>query len=131
MSQLLLRSDPGIPGVRSMRPDVCQLTFLDLTDVTLVDEDTNSIKTRRQSVSKSCINEPTPLFSGIFLSFLPYQHPNTYHGTQWRYAKQKHESKLNMFKMFYLTTFEIFYLQIFRRAGKELKKYPFTDLIQS
>ena len=39
-------SDPGIPGVRSMGPGVSnKLTrpFVDLTDVTLADEDTNSI----------------------------------------------------------------------------------------
>ena len=41
-------SDPGIPGVRSMGPDVSNsLTdyFADLTDVTLADEDSNSIPT--------------------------------------------------------------------------------------
>ena len=39
-------SDPGIPGVRSMGPGLSnKLTrpFADLTDVTLADEDTNSI----------------------------------------------------------------------------------------
>ena len=40
-------SDPGVPGVRSMGPVVShKLTlkpFADLTDVTLADEDTNSI----------------------------------------------------------------------------------------
>ena len=40
-------SDPAIPGVRSMGPSLCpSLTnwcLVDLTDVTLVDEDTNSI----------------------------------------------------------------------------------------
>ena len=40
-------SDPGLPGVRSMGPSVCpSLTyccFVDLTDVSLVDEDINSI----------------------------------------------------------------------------------------
>ena len=38
-------SDPGVPGVRSMGPDVSQsVTRLcaDLTDVTLADEDRNS-----------------------------------------------------------------------------------------
>ena len=39
-------SDPGVPGVRSLGPDVRpSLTargFADLTDVTLADEDTNS-----------------------------------------------------------------------------------------
>ena len=42
-------SDPGVPGVRSMGLDLCQsLTtrlFADLTDVTLADEDSNSIPT--------------------------------------------------------------------------------------
>ena len=38
-------SDPGVPGVRSMGPDVTQSIqdyFADLTDVTLADEDSNS-----------------------------------------------------------------------------------------
>ena len=39
--------DPGVPGVRSMgpdvRPSVRQGLFADLTDVTLADEDSNSI----------------------------------------------------------------------------------------
>ena len=39
-------SDPGVPGVRSMRPDVRPSVrtrlFADLTDVTLADEDSNS-----------------------------------------------------------------------------------------
>ena len=42
-------SDPGVPGVRFMGPDVRpSLTtrlFADLTDVTLADEDSNSIPT--------------------------------------------------------------------------------------
>ena len=42
-------SDPGVPGVRSMSPDVRQSVsargFVDLTDVTLADEDSNSIPT--------------------------------------------------------------------------------------
>ena len=41
-------SDPGIPGVRSMGLLVSNLSlrpFADLTDVTLADEDTNSILT--------------------------------------------------------------------------------------
>ena len=42
-------SDPGVPGVRSMGPDVRQSVrprgFADLTDVTLADEDSNSIPT--------------------------------------------------------------------------------------
>ena len=41
-------SDPGIPGVRSMGPDVSksvQHHYADLTDVTLADEDSNSIPT--------------------------------------------------------------------------------------
>ena len=41
-------SDPGVPGVRSMGPDVTQSIqdyFADLTDVTLADEDSNSIPT--------------------------------------------------------------------------------------
>ena len=40
-------SDPGVPGVRSMgpdvRPSVSERLFADLTDVTLADEDINSI----------------------------------------------------------------------------------------
>ena len=39
-------SDPGVPGVRSMGPDVSKSLhprgFTDLTDVTLADEDSNS-----------------------------------------------------------------------------------------
>ena len=49
-------SDPGVPGVRSMGPDVRQSLHTrlcaDLTDVTLADEDSNSIPTddvKRQS----------------------------------------------------------------------------------
>ena len=42
-------SDPGVPGVRSMGPDVSQWLhprlYADLTDVTLADEDSNSIPT--------------------------------------------------------------------------------------
>ena len=41
-------SDPGVPGVRSMGPDVShsvQDYVADLTDVTLADEDSNSIPT--------------------------------------------------------------------------------------
>ena len=42
-------SDPGKPGVRSLGPDVCpslsNTPCVDLTDVTLADEDTNSILT--------------------------------------------------------------------------------------
>ena len=41
-------SDPGKPGVRSLGPDVrpsVRDLFADLTDVTLADEDTNSILT--------------------------------------------------------------------------------------
>ena len=38
-------SDPGVPGVRSMGPDLCPRGFADLTDVTLADEDSNSIPT--------------------------------------------------------------------------------------
>ena len=42
-------SDPGVPGVRSMGPDLSHsLTTrlcADLTDVTLADEDSNSIPT--------------------------------------------------------------------------------------
>ena len=42
-------SDPGVPGVRSMGPDVSPSVrprgFADLTDVTLADEDSNSIPT--------------------------------------------------------------------------------------
>ena len=37
-------SDPGIPGVQSMGPSLCHSqSLVDLTDVSLVDEDTNSI----------------------------------------------------------------------------------------
>ena len=47
--QKLFLSDPGVPGVRSMGPDVSKsLTTrlcADLTDVTLADEDSNSIPT--------------------------------------------------------------------------------------
>ena len=42
-------SNPGVPGVRSMGPDVRHSLsprgFADLTDVTLADEDSNSIPT--------------------------------------------------------------------------------------
>ena len=41
-------SDPDVPGVRSMGPDLSkslQDYFADLTDVTLADEDSNSIPT--------------------------------------------------------------------------------------
>ena len=42
----VLLSDPGVPGVRSMGPDVTQSVTTrlcaDLTDVTLADEDSNS-----------------------------------------------------------------------------------------
>ena len=38
-------SDPGIPGVRSMCLDVSEIPCWDLTDVTLADEDINSIQT--------------------------------------------------------------------------------------
>ena len=41
----LFLSDPGKPGVRSMGPDVRPRPCADLTDVTLADEDTNSILT--------------------------------------------------------------------------------------
>ena len=48
MSKTFL-SDPGVPGVRSMGPDLSNsLTprlFADLTDVTLADEDIKSIPT--------------------------------------------------------------------------------------
>ena len=47
-TQIRFLSDPGIPGVRSMGPSVSdsvQELWLDLTDVTLADEDTNSILT--------------------------------------------------------------------------------------
>ena len=40
-------SDPGLPGVRSMGPGLClsvtPTPFVDLTDVTLANEDTNTI----------------------------------------------------------------------------------------
>ena len=38
-------SDPGVPGVRSMGPDETTRLCSDLTDVTLADEDSNSIPT--------------------------------------------------------------------------------------
>ena len=38
-------SDPGKPGVRSLGPDVTETPCVDLTDVTLADEDTKSILT--------------------------------------------------------------------------------------
>ena len=45
----LFLSDPGKPGVRSLGPDVrmslSATPCVDLTDVTLADEDTNSILT--------------------------------------------------------------------------------------
>ena len=45
----LFLSDPGVPGVRSMGPvlskSLTETPFADLTDVTLVDEDTKSILT--------------------------------------------------------------------------------------
>ena len=45
----LFLSDPGVPGVRSMGPDVSDSIHTrlcaDLTDVTLADEDSNSIPT--------------------------------------------------------------------------------------
>ena len=45
MSKLFL-SDPGVPGVRSMGPDSeTERLCADLTDVTLADEDSNSIPT--------------------------------------------------------------------------------------
>ena len=44
-----LLSDPGVPGVRSMGPDVSQSViprlFADLADVPLADENNNSIPT--------------------------------------------------------------------------------------
>ena len=36
--------DPGVPGVRSMGPDLCP-SVTHLIDVTLADEDSNSIPT--------------------------------------------------------------------------------------
>ena len=45
---LAFLSDPGVPGVRSMGPvlwNYVQEVVADLTDVTLVDEDTKSILT--------------------------------------------------------------------------------------
>ena len=43
---LCFLSDPGVPGVRSMGPDVSHWLhtrgFVDLTDVTLADEDSNT-----------------------------------------------------------------------------------------
>ena len=38
-------SDPGKPGVRSLGPDVRHWPLWDLTEVTLADEDANSIPT--------------------------------------------------------------------------------------
>ena len=40
---LSLLFDPGVPGVRSMGLKLSERDFADLTDVTLGDEDTNSI----------------------------------------------------------------------------------------
>ena len=40
-----LLSDPGVPGVRSMGHDLSTRVFWDLTDVTLADEDSNSMPT--------------------------------------------------------------------------------------
>ena len=49
MKSATFLSDPGKPGVRSLGPDVClsvrQTPCVNLTDVTLADEDTNSILT--------------------------------------------------------------------------------------
>ena len=46
---MALLSDPGVPGVRSMGPDVrhslSTRLFADLTDVTLADEDSNPMPT--------------------------------------------------------------------------------------
>ena len=47
--QLIFLSDPGVPGVRSMGPDLTPSIHTrlcaDLTDVTLADEDSNLIPT--------------------------------------------------------------------------------------
>ena len=45
MRKNLFLSDPGVPGVRSMGPDVHTRGFADLTEEILADEDTNSIQT--------------------------------------------------------------------------------------
>ena len=49
VSYILLLSDPGVPGVRSMGPDVCpsvsKLPFANITDLTLADQATYSIPT--------------------------------------------------------------------------------------
>ena len=44
---IYILSDPGIPGIRSMGPSLSYSVYLcaNLTDVTLADEDTNSILT--------------------------------------------------------------------------------------
>ena len=42
---IIFLSDPGKPGVRSLGPDVRPTPCVDLSDVTLADEDTNSILT--------------------------------------------------------------------------------------
>ena len=51
-------SDPGVPGVQSMGPDVRHSVpptpSLDLTDVTLADEDTNSILTDNANRAIQC-----------------------------------------------------------------------------
>ena len=39
---MVFLSDPGVPGVRSMGPDVSPRHFADLIDVTLANEDSNS-----------------------------------------------------------------------------------------
>ena len=43
--QACFLSDPGVPGVRAMGPDGRPSVTADLTDVTLADEDSNSIPT--------------------------------------------------------------------------------------
>ena len=59
--KLVFLSDPGVPGVRSMGPVVSnslQDLVVDLTDVTLVDEDTNSIPTNNNRTIQDNVAMP-------------------------------------------------------------------------
>ena len=64
-------SDPGVPGVRSMGPDVCPSVnpraFADLTDETLADEDSNSIPT--DDVNWAILGNVVPSGGQIFNLF--------------------------------------------------------------
>ena len=61
-TKLSFLSDPGVPGVRSMGPDVSHTPFADLTDVTLADEDSNSIPTDddNRAISGNVTMQVTP-----------------------------------------------------------------------